>query len=94
MYGVNSYSFAFYIHAPVHYWERDDIKRAKEPLLVFMPRHYLDSLAADGVAAEPLQHFAHFHISQLTGGFISYNTRAANTEDFVLARVRPLLRNR
>jgi len=87
LYGENSYSFAFYLNAPVYYRSKEDILRAPEPALVFTPQRYLDSLVAAGAKAAPLRHFPHFHISRLTGRFINHATRAEATEDFVLARV-------
>ncbi|MBS1567398.1 MAG: glycosyl transferase, partial [Bacteroidetes bacterium] len=89
MYGENSYSLPFYLDAPVHYWQRGDILQAPGPVLVFTSRRWLDSLSAAGAVVEPLQHFPHFHISQLTGAFINPRTRASVTEDFVVARVSP-----
>lgn len=85
----NSYSFAFYLKAPVHYWRRADVKNSSAPVLVFTQRIQLDSLAAEGVAVETLRHFPHFHISQLTGSFINYRTRDSVTEDWVVAAIRP-----
>jgi len=86
-YGENSYSFAFYLNAPVYYRRMDEIIHAPGSVLVFTPQRYLDSLVASGARVELLRYFPHFHISQLTGRFINQATRAGATEDFVLARV-------
>lgn len=87
LYGENSYSFAFYLDSPVHYWSGADIQNVRGPVLVFTTRRWLDSLSANGATVAPLRHFPHFHISQLTGRFIDHRTRAEATEDYIVARV-------
>jgi len=84
----NSYSFAFYLKSPVYYRSLADIKNAPVPAIVFTPKDRLDSLEAAGFAVEVLRHFPHFHISQLTGAFVNYRTRAGVTTDYVVARIR------
>ena len=87
LYGENSYSLAFYLDSPVHYWSGADIRNAPGPVLVFTTKRWLDSLSAGGAVVTPLQHFPHFHISQLTGRFVDHRTRAEATEDYIVARV-------
>jgi hypothetical protein len=89
LYGEDSYSFAFYTKAPVHYWQLTDLQNTLVPVLIFTRRDLLDSLRAGGLAVEALHDFPHFHISQLTGAFINYNTRETATTAFALARIRP-----
>jgi hypothetical protein len=56
-------------------------------ILVFAPTTFADSLTAEGYNAAPLQHFDYFHISQLTGPFINYRTRAGVLTPWELYRV-------
>jgi 4-amino-4-deoxy-L-arabinose transferase-like glycosyltransferase len=56
-------------------------------IIVFAPTNYGDTLTAKGYRAIPLQHFDFFHISQLTGEFLNYRTRASVLTSWELYRV-------
>jgi 4-amino-4-deoxy-L-arabinose transferase-like glycosyltransferase len=56
-------------------------------ILVFAPATFADTLTAKGYQAIPLQHFDYFHISQLTGEFLNYRTRADVLKPWELYRV-------
>jgi 4-amino-4-deoxy-L-arabinose transferase-like glycosyltransferase len=58
-------------------------------ILVFAPATFADTLTAKGYQATPLQHFDYFHISQLTGEFLNYRTRADILKPWELYRVTP-----
>jgi 4-amino-4-deoxy-L-arabinose transferase-like glycosyltransferase len=56
-------------------------------IIVFAPTNFADTLSAKGYQAAPLQHFDYFHISQLTGEFLNYRTRAGVLKPWELYRV-------
>jgi hypothetical protein len=56
-------------------------------ILVFAPTNFADTLTGKGYQATPLQHFDYFHISQLTGEFLNYRTRASVLKPWELYRV-------
>ena len=55
--------------------------------IVFAPAVFADSLRLRGYVASPLGTFPNFHISQLTGEFINYRTRASVIKRWELMRV-------
>lgn len=87
MFLEDSYSFAFYSKAPVHYWNKQELKMIREPVIVFARKANLDSLSGNGFQARVLHVFEHFHISQLTGTFVNAETRSTVTEKYVVAEV-------
>ncbi|HEY4109941.1 ArnT family glycosyltransferase [Puia sp.] len=56
-------------------------------VLVFAPPAFSDSLALRGYRTTALRSFPNFHISQLTGKFIDYHTRASVLTPWALMRV-------
>lgn len=87
MYGPSSYSFAFYLDRPLHYWGIEEIKlhATKGPVWVFVKKDDLGWLLADDLKWKIVNFFPAFHISQLTGKFINYKTREEVLEEYVLA---------
>jgi len=55
--------------------------------LVFAPTAFTDTLARHGWRATPLQSFPNFHVSQLTGEFVNWRTRATVLVPWSLMRV-------
>ncbi len=82
-------SFTFYCNAPFNY--ADTIKQADvntvKPLIVYGNKTEIDSLPAKGFKVDVLQRFDYFHISELTGKFISSVTRPSQLSTFEIARV-------
>ncbi len=87
MYKEDSYSFAFYLNAPVHYWDDQQLAGLHEPVIIFTRKKDADSLSAKGFSINIIQEFQHFHISQLTAPFVNARTRRGVTERYVLAKV-------
>jgi hypothetical protein len=86
--------------APVDYsFEFDcpyDVKRVSldelppgggKAVYVFTPSAFADTLARRGYSAEALRVFPNFHISQLTGTFVNYRTRASVLQPWSLMRL-------
>ncbi|HXB96397.1 MAG TPA: hypothetical protein VNU70_14595, partial [Puia sp.] len=73
------YSFEFDCPAAVERVNIDSLplRPNEDSLVVFAPSSFADTLAGKGYAAVPLQQFPNFHISQLTGEFVNYRTRAS-----------------
>lgn len=84
-----SYSFEFYCPGPVQRLPVDSLSAVvrQGPALVFLPFSFEDSLKARGYRVEPLRQFPDFHVSQLTGAFIYYRTRASVLDSCLVARV-------
>ena len=84
-----NYSFQFYCPRPVEIVPMDSLRMlaGHGPLLIFLPDRYVDSLSGKGCRVEVLRHFANFHISQLTAGFINYRTRSHNLDGEAVVRV-------
>ncbi|HEY4337127.1 MAG TPA: glycosyl transferase, partial [Puia sp.] len=78
------YSFEFDCPHPV---ERVPIHSLPANALVFAPTAFADTLAGRGLHATPLQSFPNFHISQLTGEFVNWRTRATVLTPWSLMRV-------
>jgi 4-amino-4-deoxy-L-arabinose transferase-like glycosyltransferase len=85
------YSFEFYYPAAQRWininslpaeWRRDERSN-----LLFVPEAFEDSLIGRGWAVREIRRFPNFHISQLTGEFLDYRTRAATLKEFLLIRV-------
>jgi len=55
--------------------------------IVFAPAVFADSLRQRGYPTSPLGTFPNFHISQLTGEFINYRTRASVVKPWELMRI-------
>ena len=84
-----SYSFEFDAPGDVARVHIDSLPRLLPAggIIVFAPTTFGDSLAREGFRATPIQHFDYFHISQLTGEFINYRTRAFVLTPWELFRV-------
>lgn len=83
-----SYSFEFDAPGTVVKLPVDSLPRTANGIIVFAPTNFRDTLAAKGYLATPLQRFEFFHISQLTGQFLNYRTRASVLAPWELYRVR------
>ncbi len=91
MYRDFSHTFEFYLDQPYHYWRNPDTLRADavaRPALVWALPERFDTLRAMGFRVKPIKTFAYFHVTQLTGPFINYQTRASQTTPYILAEVR------
>ena len=91
MYRDFSHTFEFYLDTPYHYWRNPDTLRADataRPALVWALPERFDTLRAQGFRVKPIKTFAYFHVTQLTGPFINYKTRAGQTTPYVLAEVQ------
>ncbi|MFT3932181.1 MAG: glycosyltransferase family 39 protein [Chitinophagaceae bacterium] len=84
---TSSYSLAFYAKTNVEYYNADEVKKIKTPMLVYCTQEELNSLDKKTFNIQLLQSFPHFHISQLSLPFINYKTRPATLETFVLAKI-------
>ena len=62
---------------------------AQAPILVFAPAAFADTMALRGYHAASIRSFPNFHISQLTGPFVDYRTRASVLKPWSLMRVTP-----
>jgi 4-amino-4-deoxy-L-arabinose transferase-like glycosyltransferase len=82
-----SYSFEFDAPGTVIKLPMDSLPRSADGIIVFTPTAFGDSLTARGYRVTPLQTFEFFHISQLTGEFINYRTRANVLKPWELCRV-------
>jgi 4-amino-4-deoxy-L-arabinose transferase-like glycosyltransferase len=86
---VSQTSFTFYCNAPFNY--ADSIKQsdisANKPFILYGNKTEIDSLPAKGFKIDVLQRFNYFHISELTGKFISSETRQSQLSIFEIARV-------
>jgi 4-amino-4-deoxy-L-arabinose transferase-like glycosyltransferase len=82
-------SFTFYCNAPFNYADtinHSDINTAK-PLILYGNKTEIDSLPSKGFKVDVLQRFDYFHISELTGKFISSTTRPFQLSTFEIVRV-------
>ncbi|HTI07322.1 MAG TPA: glycosyltransferase family 39 protein [Puia sp.] len=82
-----NYSFEFYSPLSVQRVPIDSLPRRGMDLLVFLPSAFIDSLTQKGYRVEIVHSFPNFHISQLTGEFLHYKTRAATLEEYSLVVV-------
>ncbi len=82
-------SFTFYCNAPFNY--ADTIKQSDvyttRPLIIYGNKTEIDSLPAKGFKTDVLQSFNYFHISELTGKFISSHTRQSQLGTYEIVRV-------
>lgn len=89
-YGLNSYSFEFYLDQKAPYWrtkaELTAAARQGPVWIVSTPLH-LDTLQREGWAVSRLDTFQYFHVTKLTGPFLDQQTRAKVTEPYVMAEV-------
>jgi hypothetical protein len=85
----SEYAFEFYSAQPVYQLKKPDLNTLKDSVLVFTLKMELDSLRKDGFSINEIQSFPHFHISQLTGTFINYHTRARVVDSITLATIYP-----
>jgi 4-amino-4-deoxy-L-arabinose transferase-like glycosyltransferase len=78
----SNYSFEFSSPLPVRRIPVDSLRTitAAGPVLVFSPSSFADSLKAKGFHVDILHRFPNFHVSQLTGEFLDYRTRASVLE--------------
>ena len=81
-----SYSFEFDAPIPVDRIPIDSLPKTSESLL-FAPAAFADSLDKRGYKATAIRQFDYFHISQLTGEFVNYRTRATTLTPWALYRV-------
>jgi hypothetical protein len=84
-----NYSFEFYCRLPV---ERIGVNHLPlvlkaGPAVAFLPTAYTDSLVRKGFQVTEIKKFPNFHISQLTGEFLNYKTRASTLEWYSLVSV-------
>lgn len=64
----------------------------QDSLTMFLPEAFEDSLARRGYGIGDIRRFPNFHISQLTGQFVNYKTRASTLDAYVLVRAgRPTI---
>lgn len=85
------YSFEFDCPLPVQRPTMDSLAHVLtpgRPVVVFAPTSFADSLARHGIGLRSLQEFPNFHISQLTGEFVNYRTRASVLTPWSLFFVR------
>jgi len=84
-----NYSFEFYSRLPVQRIPLSSLPRALEegPALAFLPTAYRDSLLQKGFRVTEIKKFPNFHISQLTGEFLNYKTRASTLEWYSLVSI-------
>ncbi|GAB3895880.1 ArnT family glycosyltransferase [Spirosoma agri] len=90
-FGESSWSYEFYAHAPTQYVRDDSVLRqlsSRQSVQVFTTSTYADSLEVRGFHVRRMAIFPYFHISQLTGDFLNYNTRATTLKPYVLLDVR------
>jgi len=89
-YGLNSYSFEFYLHQKARYWrtkaELTEAARQQPVWVVSTPLH-LDTLQREGWTVSRLDTFQYFHVTKLTGPFLNHKTRAGATEAYVMAEI-------
>jgi hypothetical protein len=88
-YASPEFAFEFYSEKPVMQLQRSGLRSLKDPVLVFTGQPEIDSLRKDGLAVKEIQAFRHFHISRLTGSFISQRTRDKVVDSSVLAVIAP-----
>jgi 4-amino-4-deoxy-L-arabinose transferase-like glycosyltransferase len=73
-------SFEFDCPRPVRRPTMDSLAQsmsASEQALVFAPTSFADSLSRHGLSATVLREFPNFHVSQLSGEFVNYRSRAS-----------------
>ena len=89
-YGLNSYSFEFYLHQKARYWrtkaELTEAARQQPVWVVSTPLH-LDTLQREGWTVSRLDTFQYFHVTKLTGPFLNHKTRAGATEAYMMAEI-------
>ncbi len=84
-----NYSFEFYCRLPVQRIPVSSLARipGQSAVLAFLPTAYADSLLQKGFRVEEIKKFPNFHISQLTGEFLNYKTRASTLEWYSLVSI-------
>jgi len=89
-YGLNSYSFEFYLHQKARYWrtkaELTEAARQQPVWVVSTPLH-LDTLQREGWTVSRLDTFQYFHVTKLTGPFLNHKTRTGATDAYVMAEI-------
>jgi hypothetical protein len=85
-----SYSFEFDAPGPVARVPIDSLPRPlpADGIIVFAPTAYGDTLVARGFHTALIEPYDYFHISQLTGEFLNYRTRAEVVTPWGLFRVK------
>lgn len=83
----SSYSFEFDCPLPVERIAIRDLPVSKDPILVFSPTAFADSLAGHGYHTQQIHQFPNFHISQLTGEFLNYRTRDSVLQSYSILSV-------
>ncbi|HEY4285487.1 MAG TPA: glycosyltransferase family 39 protein [Puia sp.] len=84
----SSYSMEFDCPLPVERVSIKDLPVSGGPVLVFAPTAFGDSLAQRGYHTEEIRRFPSFHVSQLTGEFLNYRTRASVLKSYSILSVR------
>ncbi len=84
-----NYSFEFYCRQPVLRIPMDSLPLTPGGsfVYVFAPSGFQDSLQKKGYTVTTVRQFPNFHISQLTGAFLNYRTRADVLEWYAILRV-------
>lgn len=84
------YSFEFDCLHPVQRIPIDSLsaRASSSGAFVFAPASFADTLMLRGYRAASIRAFPNFHISQLTGKFVDYHTRASVLTPWLLMRVR------
>ena len=86
------------VYMPVHgpdnfsigFWSPCPVRRAAPAApgaYYFVKELYADTLAREGYQLERLGRWPNFHVSQLTGEFLNYRTRASTVEWFTIVRI-------
>jgi hypothetical protein len=85
-----SYSFEFDCPKPVLRLRMDSLSRHLQhgAVYIFAPAAFADSLEKHGYAVQSQADFSNFHVSQLTGEFLNYRTRASVLETWSLLKVQ------
>lgn len=90
-YGLNHYSFEFYLNQRAYFWRnKAELTKAARQQSVWVLTHpaELDTLRREGWAVTPLDTFQYFHVTKLTGPFLNHKTRAGATGSNILAEVK------
>lgn len=90
-YGESSWSYEYYTHQPTRYVYADSTLREavrKGPVQVLTTPPYADSLTRQGFQVRRLATFPYYHVSQLTGAFLTPATRPSTLKAYILAEVQ------
>ena len=83
--GPDNFSIEFWTPAPVRRFDPDSLHG--RAAYYFVKETYADTLVRNGHRVERLERWPNFHISQLTGEFLNYKTRARTVEWMTLVRL-------